>query len=246
MIIPRTINGTIINMSQNIEMYWWNGAWNKNFGDVLGPELIKRFTEKTPIWVSASESSLVTVGSILEHLPENYEGTVAGIGVAHKETKKSLENANVVCLRGRLTLAASQIKNVPLLSDPGLLAPDLLTDLPEKQYEFGIIPHYADKTKRRYPKALHINILDPIDKIIFNAAKCKKIVSSSLHGIILADSLQIPRKWVRYDKVQGDGYKFFDYASSFDQSIKENVWISAPEKQVKEKQEALREIFSCL
>jgi pyruvyltransferase len=233
-------------MSKSIEMYWWNGAYNKNFGDILGPYLVNKFTNKNSVWVPANESRLVTIGSILEHLPEKYNGTVAGIGVANSYTSKNLEDANVLALRGKLTVRASKVKNNPLLADPGLLAVDILKDRPEKEYDFGIIPHYADSNKRDYPNSLHINVFDPPEKIINDAAKCKKIITSSLHGLILADSLGLPRMWVRYKNVQGNGYKFFDYASSFDQNIKTNMWISAPQKQVKEKQEALREIFSCL
>jgi pyruvyltransferase len=231
---------------ENKGVYWWRGAGNKNFGDVLGPELVKKFSRYDVEWAAPEDSELVVIGSILEHLPKGYGGTVAGIGVAHRKTRKSLESANVLALRGMLTWEATGIKSVPLLADPGLIAPDLINKMPEKEYEVGVISHYSDNSFQAGPRDLVIDIRDPIEDVIINAAKCKKIVASSLHGLILADALGLPRMWKKYSRVQGAGYKFHDYASSLDQSIRSNVWITAPEKIVKEKQDALREMFSCL
>jgi pyruvyltransferase len=230
----------------NKSVYWWRGAGNKNFGDVLGPELVTKFSKYNAVWAPAAESELVVIGSILEHLPKDYEGTVAGIGVAHRKTKKSLASANVLALRGMLSWEASGIKDVPLLADPGLIATDLIKEMPEKQYGVGIISHYSDSGLQAGPNDFIIDIRSPIEEVIINAAKCEKIITSSLHGLILADALGLPRMWKKYSRVQGHGYKFHDYSSSLGQRIRSNTWDKAPERIVKEKQESLREMFSCL
>jgi hypothetical protein len=44
---------------------------------------------------------------------------------------------------------------------------------------------------------------------------CRRIISSSLHGIIFAHAFDIPAAWVKISpRVIGDGFKFFDYYSS--------------------------------
>jgi pyruvyltransferase len=230
----------------NKSVYWWRGAGNKNFGDVLGPELVTRLSNHSVTWAPAEDSELVVIGSIMEHLPKGYEGTVAGIGVAHRKTKRNLANSNVLALRGMLSWEASGIKNVPLLADPGLIAIDLIKDIPEKQHKIGIISHYSDNSIHPGPNDFVIDIRSPIEKVVKDAASCEKIVTSSLHGLILADALGLPRMWKKYSRVQGGGYKFHDYSSSLGQRIRSNVWDKAPERIVKEKQEALREMFSCL
>jgi pyruvyltransferase len=49
---------------------------------------------------------------------------------------------------------------------------------------------------------------------------CENILTSSLHGVILSDSYNIPNLWFKAtDGITGDGFKFRDYY----QSVKKNV-----------------------
>ena len=69
-------------------------------------------------------------------------------------------------------------------------------------------------------------------------------MTSSLHALILADSLGIPNKWMFEEKVIGNGFKFRDYAASFGEKIEPDVWRLAPQEQVAEKQDALVRVLA--
>ena len=61
-----------------------------------------------------------------------------------------------------------------------------------------------------------VNLLTKnIENVIDEILACEYIISSSLHGIIVANVYQIPAIWLRYsDKLSGDDIKFYDYFSS--------------------------------
>lgn len=234
-------------MSNYIKMYWWTGANNKNFGDILGPALVNHFTKKEVVFAKPSDSELITIGSIAEHIPDNYKGTLAGIGMARRSTRKDFSSANVVAVRGKHTLKRINVSTEPVLADPGLIATDLVSDLSqEKRYKYGIISHYSDRTPYIFNNSIYIDICSPLEEVIAKAAECEAIIASSLHGLILADALGLPRMWKKYERTQGNGFKFLDYGTSINQDIKPNVWMTANRSIIRQKQDQLREIFECL
>jgi len=52
--------------------------------------------------------------------------------------------------------------------------------------------------------------------ILNEIAKCKVILSSAMHGLIVADSFNIPNQWIKLSELlYGGDYKFKDYYSVF-------------------------------
>ena len=51
---------------------------------------------------------------------------------------------------------------------------------------------------------------------MYQLSKCKRVISSSLHDLILADSLVIPNiRIILSNKIYGGNFKFNDYYSSY-------------------------------
>jgi pyruvyltransferase len=120
----------------------------------------------------------------------------------------------------------------PVYGDPALLFNRFYVPRVEKRFKLGIIPHYVDKdcefiSEVRKDPAIKIikvwhgrldyylrgdsKFLTLIDEI----CSCERILSSSLHGLILADAYGIPAHWIKLSgRVLGDGFKFFDHAGA--------------------------------
>jgi len=243
-----------------MKVYYWNGK--KNFGDLLAPLLIKRFCHLDSEWSEAKDSELVIVGSILEHLPPGWVGVTAGAGLLHEQSS-FVTTGKVLAVRGPLTLkrirgpklyvGPEPYLNNTVLADPGLLADELVGDQ-DKIYDLGLVPHWTDKTleqnpifKKYNPKIIRVDD-DPIE-VIKQIGQCKKIVSSSLHGIILADAFGIPRrieippKALTHIHQEGGLFKWMDYSESINMKLEIGVTQEADRNKIIEKQNELFDVF---
>lgn len=209
-------------MNNGINAFWWTGK--KNFGDLLTPELILAYGY-TPIETPTQHADIIGVGSLIDMVPKNYTGIILGTGLI-SDKKTSLEHANFAAVRGELTKKNLGLSSSIATGDLGLLANKLIKNNPaNKKYSVGLIPHFVDKTHPWISKmkgllgdsCCIINVQDKAKNVIEQVAQCDLIISSSLHGIIIADALYINNVWVELsDMVIGSGFKFWDYNSAVD------------------------------
>lgn len=229
--------------------YWQNRA---NFGDLLTPLLLKRFTRLSSQLTEPTDAQLVMVGSIVERLPQDWNGVIAGIGKLHEKTKVNLPNAKILGLRGPLT--AKGLKGNFVLADPGLLADELVPQ-EDKIYNLGIVPHWTDdklEFDRRFLKydPRIIDVRDDPLTVISEIGRCKKIVSSSLHGIILADAFGIPRRieiaprLLSHPHQEGGLFKWQDYSASLGIPLNIGVTEEPDRNIILEKQYELFDMFN--
>lgn len=191
------------------------------------------------------------VGSILEHLPQSFSGVIAGCGKLHEHSLVDFPNARILALRGPLT--AKGVKGNYVLGDPGLLA-DELVPTQDKLYDLGIVPHWTDKTLATNPMFTKYNPLiisplqNPLD-VIRQIGQCKKIVSSSLHGIILADAFSIPRRIeippraLSHPNQEGGLFKWHDYSRSINMKLEIGVTQEPDRNIIIDKQNELFDVF---
>ena len=217
---PTTLAGTI--RGNGVRAYWFTAV--VNFGDLITPLLLRHYGF-TPILARVQDAEVVAAGSVLETMSQGYSGYIAGAGLV-SDCRREFAEAKVLAVRGKLTRQRIGAAGTVALGDPGLLVSDLLRARSTKQYRVGIVPHYTDRSdyrvrsiQKRYPDdVLVIDVMRrPLD-VAADIDRCEAILSSSLHGIVTADALGIPRKWIQLSgAVAGGGFKFADYFSALDE-----------------------------
>lgn len=220
-------------LSNSIRLFWWNEIKlqrkkKENYGDLLGKYLVEKISNKKVIWVKPSVFSIfnffkpiyVTAGSILAHINRNC--IVWGSGIISID--QPINNAKFIAVRGPQTrnYLLKLGYDVPeVFGDPGILLPKYYLPEIKTEYKFGIVPHYNDfkLVKDIFSENADILVIDlmtnNIESTTDQLLKCERIISSSLHGIIIGHAYKIPAIWQRFSDVPfGDNIKFQDYFES--------------------------------
>lgn len=246
--------------SDTIRLFWWNekiiqGKSRENYGDLLGKYLVGKISGKKVVFAWPKKFSVkdffapiyVTVGSILTNV--NHKCIVWGSGIISQQNP--IKKAKFLSVRGPQTrkFLINLGYEVPeIYGDPALLLPRYFNPVIEKKYRYGIIPHYNDlKTVKEWYKDRADMVLidmmtEDIESKTMEFLQCEKIISSSLHGIIIAHAYGIPAVWQKFsDKVFGDDIKYQDYM--------ESVQLDFYRPKIKESrftEEELKELFENL
>lgn len=197
---------------------------DNNLGDNLSEYLTRKISGGDVRCVNSAingERVYAVIGSILEWVPQG--SIIWGVGYQREQPTAAAKPLTILAVRGKLTrdLLIKQGFECPeVYGDPALLLPRYYIPTPQGKYRLGIVPHYVDwalpqlDKYRSDPSVLMINVREPVEKVVDGICSCEQIISSSLHGLIVADAYGIPTKWeVWSDKVVGNGFKFRDYFS---------------------------------
>lgn len=215
-------------MADPLRVYWWHDEENGfvNFGDELTREIVEEIFGYRSELTSIEECELIGVGSILEVATKRKNSNtihVWGSGfIKPKESEfgaDNLDNLVFHAVRGEKTRERIG-KRVPL-GDPGLLANVVYPRSKERFDKVGVVVHYIDANLpivaelRKDPRFMVINPLDTPRNVALKITRCKQILSSSLHGLIFADSFGVPNMHIKLsDRLTGKDYKFEDYYSA--------------------------------
>lgn len=117
------------------------------------------------------------------------------------------------------------------LGDPGLLFPDLWADVSRDETSTvrAYLPHESEwdgeslaEFRVAHPEIRLIDVRRPPREVFAAIAACGEVFSSSLHGLIAADALGVPNRWVRLsikDRSEAQNrFKFDDYYSAYGES----------------------------
>ena len=221
----RTLGIRIRLQSSPPVVYWWRKR--PNFGDALNRPLVAAISGRDPIHshdVPASYRGPVyaAIGSVLGTI--NISNLVVwGSGFISETATFRTPPVRICAVRGPLSrdrFIGLGLGCPAVYGDPALLYPKFFATEIQPEHDVGIIPHHFD-TQNHMVRSLVddgaylIDVEDDVHACVQNIRRCRSIVSSSLHGIIIALSFGIPAVWVEFsDLVGGGGFKFRDFYAS--------------------------------
>lgn len=152
--------------------------------------------------------------------------------LAGRERKRLIRHPQFLALRGLRTLAElCDLGLVPAhtdmsFGDPGLFMPEVLQIKADCRRGRGFVMHAvswsngdAEKFAREHPNIMLIDPRRSPQDVVRDIAGCAEIFSSSLHGLVAADALGVPNRWVELETPYADAktnrFKFDDYYSAF-------------------------------
>lgn len=231
-------------MGQHIPLFYWSSKvfenkTQENYGDILSAQIVS--------WVSGKEVSfynapsqrkrwfkkryLMAIGSIMKYTQP--KALVWGSGIISR--KDQFSDATFCAVRGPLSrkrIIELGYTCPEVYGDPAILLPLYYAPTIEKKFEYGFIPHYVDQeiAQEWYGGESNTTVLNLINDDVFYTTdrilECKKVISSSLHGVIVAQAYGIPAIWVQFsDKLSGDNVKYEDYFLSVGMKPYQPVYV---------------------
>lgn len=211
-----------------VPVWWWTEA--TNFGDLLAPWLVRRISGREVVYSNKYERCYVVIGSVLGQVRRH--AVVWGAGSFGSELVGRFRGINVqrfsgkaryCAVRGPLTrnkLHMAGIDCPPVYGDPALLVPDYYTPQVAKTHEIGLVLRWSESEwfdSLDIPGVRKIFLkTGDVEGTIQALLSCRRVVSSSLHGLILADAYGIPNVWLASNTPKGLEFKYWDYLISVD------------------------------
>lgn len=224
------INLHVSDMKQNGHISTEDDTYTPyNLGDYLGIIVVDWMLERKSLSLDdyvEKKKHLLTVGSGAVKSYQNM--TIWGAGVERELPqlfrrffqRSWFRKLDIRAVRGPLSrdyLMRFGHKCPKVYGDPAILMPLIYSGGEgDKKYDISIIPQLVTEGRIRmnYPDA-HIISMNTNDykSVIDQIVQSKLIISSSLHGVILADAYGVPSVWFRgLDKAID--FKYLDYYAS--------------------------------
>jgi pyruvyltransferase len=167
---------------------------------------------------------IIAVGSILNWYGSN-RCFVWGSGIIDR--KSPIKESSFLAVRGKYTkerLMELGFNSEVVFGDPALLLPIIYNPDVVKKYELGLIPHYTqyEQVKSKLGNIDNLKVINlnnsNTEEVIGDFLACDRIISTSLHGLIVANAYGIRALWFEFknNPLTNDNVKFLDYFSSVD------------------------------
>lgn len=215
-----------------VELVYWRPGTGVNFGDELSRTTVELMLARRGMTVFdelPKTRRMLAIGSVMHYANDHSVIWGSGVNGSVVESAHTYKTLDVRAVRGPISrkfLMARGIDVPEVYGDPGLLV-KMLTGYRftgVKTKKVGLIPHMSDLHKpevQRLGQSSEVTVIDPHqswNKVIQAIAQSEVVISSSLHGLIVADAFGIPSTYVRLGEREGL-LKYEDYYAGTGRSL---------------------------
>lgn len=238
------LNQTMEHPPRAIASYWSDQRTSSS--DQLGPWLLEVITGRqvyNTIGQPNAGNALMTVGSLTEIQRPNL--TIWGSGLSARLSDAAIKRLRdrrpreILAVRGvrtRNQLVKHLGWDVPeVYGDPALLMPYVLQpgERPVDRPGLSVVPHHTHGNIITEPLVTRfgghrVDVQRPAEVLTEEIAQSDVVVSTSLHGIVLAQAYGIPWVWLHIaDSGQGDRFRFSDFFTTLEKSEVASLSVTA-------------------
>lgn len=197
-----------------VDLSYWaptgNGA--VNFGDELSRTIVNLMLARRGATLfdnAPAHRQMLAVGSVLHMARDNAVIWGTGLHGAMSFREHHYSALDVRAVRGPITrrFLRDRGHDVPeIYGDPALLLPMLTQGrfAPTSEFEVGLVPNLHDtkfvKASGMLQQFPHMRLIDPLrswEVVVADILRHKRILASSLHGLVVAETFGIPAVYVR-------------------------------------------------
>ena len=206
-----------------------HGGWMlRNFGDELSQRIVAEVSGRRVRWAPPESAVITAIGSVVEHVAgANGPGVIWGSGIRSPDSAPSgwanRRPARFLAVRGVLTRDALGLDASTPLGDPGLIVRAVY---PRSTRARGIvvIPHFLAfgspdaRRQMAVARSRGMRVMPPsagYERICEEVSGAELVLTSSLHGMVVADALDRPVQLVSFGRTAEPSFKFADYQSVF-------------------------------
>ncbi len=206
---------------RGVVLEWWQKS--VNVGDVLSPVIVSYMRDRLGLTdrpaKPLSRIHLMALGSLIGM--RRFDAVIWGSGIHCQETAENVARRqnyvhyDVRIVRGPVTaeiLKKAGYEVPDVYGDPAVLMP-LIYESPvrEKKYPVSVIPHVGTPAAL-LPEGVHVirTETDDYRAFIDEIVSSERVISSSLHGIILAEAYGVPAVFCA-EGMENEKMKFTDW-----------------------------------
>lgn len=210
-------------------MFWWDQI--PNFGDSIGPWLVSSLLRVNPVncrGLPRPGVALYSVGSTVGMIDRNRvviwgSGLLRSLQDSDVSRLQRFTDIEVLAVRGMSTANELSVKLgwdvPPIYGDPALLLPECFPFCRSPLETVSVVLHW-EHAKYVYSlpgrcsdRLVFIDVREDYSTVVKQIAESSVCISSSLHGIIVAQAYGVPWVWLRFSdhQLHSSDFKFDDF-----------------------------------